>query len=177
MSVKLIDNDAFYGYRARRTVNGTLYQEYFSLRADRGKRLGLRSAAGKQILKDAQARDAELLLLQQKDRRKRRSGLCFQKDGSVRGISYVVKGEKYGRSTPIFQTGVSSSREGRVVGTSYSLNAHGKEGAWRKAVESYAYHKDISKRSTLYKQLLDAMDATIRRHQRRSQRRGTQQSS
>ena len=38
MSVKLLDNKAFYGYRVRRTVAGELYQEYFSLKKD-GKRL------------------------------------------------------------------------------------------------------------------------------------------
>ena len=38
MSVKLLDNQAFYGYRVRRTVDGKLYQEYFSLK-DSGKRL------------------------------------------------------------------------------------------------------------------------------------------
>ena len=39
MSVKLLDNEAFYGYRVRRTVNGKLYQEYFSLKKG-GKRMG-----------------------------------------------------------------------------------------------------------------------------------------
>ena len=37
MSVKLLDNDAFYGYRVRRTVDAKLYQEYFSLKKN-GKR-------------------------------------------------------------------------------------------------------------------------------------------
>ena len=41
VSVKLLDNEAFYGYRVRRTVNGKLYQEYFSLKKE-GKRLGPR---------------------------------------------------------------------------------------------------------------------------------------
>ena len=34
VSVKLLDNEAFYGYRVRRTVNGKLYQEYFSLKQE-----------------------------------------------------------------------------------------------------------------------------------------------
>ncbi|MGB1906957.1 MAG: hypothetical protein ACPHN3_06470, partial [Spongiibacter sp.] len=57
MSVKLLDNKAFYGYRVRRTVAGELYQEYFSLKKD-GKRLEGRPA--KAIEKEAIARDEEL---------------------------------------------------------------------------------------------------------------------
>lgn len=162
MSVKLIDNDAFYGYRARRMVNGQLYQEYFSLSSGPGKRLSLRSTSGRRVLEKAHARDAELLALQQQDRKRRRFELSFRADGSVRGISYVVRIEKSGTVTPLFQLGVSSSGEGKSVSTSYSINAHGQEGAWRKVIDAYAFHKGISKRSTLYKQLLGAMDATKR---------------
>lgn len=42
VSVKLLDNDAFYGYRVRRSVDGKLYQEYFSLKRE-GKRLSGRA--------------------------------------------------------------------------------------------------------------------------------------
>ena len=41
MSIKLLDNEAFYGFRVRRTVNGKLYQEYFSLKKN-GRRMGPR---------------------------------------------------------------------------------------------------------------------------------------
>ena len=57
MSVKLLDNQAFYGYRVRRTVDGKLYQEYFSLK-ENGKRLN--GAKKKAIEAAAQARDQEL---------------------------------------------------------------------------------------------------------------------
>ena len=58
MSVKLLDNEAFYGYRVRRTVDGKLYQEYFSLKKN-GKRMGLR--LHKQVEKQAIARDQGLI--------------------------------------------------------------------------------------------------------------------
>lgn len=57
MSVKLLDNQAFYGYRVRRTVDGKLYQEYFSLK-ENGKRLT--GAKKKAVEAAAQARDQEL---------------------------------------------------------------------------------------------------------------------
>ena len=51
MSVKLLDNDAFYGYRVRRTVDAELFQEYFSLKSA-GKRV--RGAARNKIYSLAQ---------------------------------------------------------------------------------------------------------------------------
>lgn len=167
MSVKLIDNQSFYGFRVRRTINGTLYQEYFPLKANR-KRLSKRATA--EVKKQALARDAELIALRDKDRKKRRAELCFHADGGVRGISHLVKVEKSGRKTPIFQMGIVSAKDGKIICTSYSINAHGKLGAWRKIVDAYAAHKKISKGSKLYKQILGAMDATVNRKRRRQQR-------
>ena len=43
MSVKLLDNDAFYGYRVRRTVDAELFEEYFSLKSA-GKRVTSRAS-------------------------------------------------------------------------------------------------------------------------------------
>ena len=34
LSVKLLDNEAFFGFRVRRTVSGKVFQEYFSLKLD-----------------------------------------------------------------------------------------------------------------------------------------------
>ena len=65
MSVKLIDNEAFYGYRVRRTVNAKLFQEYFSLKKG-GKRLN--GAVKKKIEAQANKRDDELSLSQVKAR-------------------------------------------------------------------------------------------------------------
>lgn len=154
MSVKLLDNEAFYGYRVRRTVNGKLYQEYFSLKKN-GKRMGPRLR--KQVETEAAGRDQELAAEQQKVKKRLKAEKCFNTDGTVKGISYLLKTEKSGTVTPIFQIGIASELENKIVCTSFSLNAHGKEEAWRKAVDAYARHKVIGKNSKLYKQLLKSM--------------------
>lgn len=153
MSVKLLDNEAFYGYRVRRTVSGKLYQEYFSLKQG-GEKLQGRNK--KLIEQAALRRDDELAQLQNKIREKLKSDRCFNSDGSVRGISYLMKTEKSGAVTPIFQLGIASELEQKIVCTSFSLNAHGQAEAWRKAVDTYAKHKVIRKNTKLYKQLLAA---------------------
>jgi hypothetical protein len=154
VSVKLIDNAAFYGFRVRRTVDGQVYQEYFSLKRD-GMRLQGRALS--QIGQQAKRRDAELAELQVKTREQQMGERCFNSDGSVRGISFLRKTEKSGAVTPIFQVGIASRLEDKVVCTSFSLNAHGSDEAWRKAIDAYAKHKVISKKSKLYRQLLAAM--------------------
>ncbi len=160
MSVKLIDNEAFYGFRVRRTVNGKLYQEYFSLKQG-GKRLA--SKHKKSVEDAAHARDEELRLEQQKSKEKRKAELCFNKDGSVKGISYLVKTEKSGTKTPIFQIGIASALVNKIVCTSFSINAHGKQEAWNKAVHAYAEHKQVRKGSKLHKELLAAMPKAKKR--------------
>ena len=158
MSVKLLDNDAFYGYRVRRTVDGKLFQEYLSLKKD-GKRL--KGAARKRVENAAQRRDKELAGEQAKAKQANKAERCFNANGSVRGISYLVKTEKSGTKTPIFQVGIASEADGKIICTSYSINAHGKDTAWAMAVETYAKHKGISKGSKLYKQLLAAMPKRV----------------
>jgi hypothetical protein len=156
VSVKLLDNEAFYGYRVRRTVNGKLYQEYFSLKQGGDRLLG----RGKKLIEQAALqRDAELAQLQSKIRERLKGDRCFNSDGSVRGISYLMKTEKSGAVTPIFQLGIASELEQKIVCTSFSLNAHGSEEAWRKAIDTYAKHKVIRKNTKLYKQLLAAKPA------------------
>jgi hypothetical protein len=154
VSVKLLDNKAFYGYRVRRTVAGKLYQEYFSLKTG-GARL-----EGKQkndVEKEALARDAVLEAEQQLYLDETKEDRCFKSDGTVRGISYLLKTEKSGNLTPIFQVGVASKVENKTVCTSFSLNAHGSDDAWNRAVEAYAKHKSIRKNTKLYQRLLKAM--------------------
>ncbi|MGK0441635.1 MAG: hypothetical protein ACJA0N_001436 [Pseudohongiellaceae bacterium] len=151
MSVKLIDNDAFYGYRVRRTINGKLYQEYFSLKHG-GKRLLGRTL--KLVESKAYVRDAELAEEQQKVKVQLKAERCFNADGTIKGISYLLKTEKSGTITPIFQVGISSEVKQKIVCTSFSVNAHGEEAAWKKAIETYAKHKEIRKNSKLYKKLL-----------------------
>ena len=74
MSVKLWDNDAFYGYRVRRTVDAELFQEYFSLRSA-GKRVS--GAARNKIYSLAQERDDELLKQQIKAKKANKAQRCF----------------------------------------------------------------------------------------------------
>ena len=154
MSVKLLDNEAFYGYRVRRTVNGKLYQEYFSLKKD-AKRMG--PTLRKKVEKQAIARDEALGEEQKRIKQKLKAERCFNSNGSVKGISYLQKTEKSGTVTPIFQIGIASELDSKIVCTSFSLNAHGKAGAWKMAVEAYAKHKKIAKGSKLFKKLLAAM--------------------
>ena len=158
MSVKLLDNDAFFGYRVRRTVDGKLFQEYLSLKKN-GKRLT--GAARKRVENAANRRDKELAAEQAKAKQANKAERCFNANGSVRGISYLVKTEKSGTKTPIFQVGIASEADGKIICTSYSINAHGKDKAWAMAVETYAQHKGISKASKLYKQLLAAMPKRV----------------
>lgn len=154
MSVKLLDNAAFYGYRVRRTVNGKLYQEYFSLKKG-GKRLGPRLTKG--VEAEAIERDNYLAEQQKRAKDKLKAVRCFNSDGSVKGISYLIKTEKSGNETPIFQVGIASQLENKIVCTSYSINAHGKKEAWRRAVDVYAKHKIIRKNTKLYKKILASM--------------------
>ena len=65
MSVELLDNPRFFGFRVRRQIDGKTYQEYFSLKAN-GKRM--RGAARAEVKAVAEARDATLKELQQKNR-------------------------------------------------------------------------------------------------------------
>ena len=154
MSVKLIDNEAFYGYRVRRTVDGKLYQEYLSLKKA-GKRMG--PTLRKKVENVAKKRDVELEAEQKAAKIARKAERCFHDDGSVKGISFLKKKEKSGNLTPIFQVGIASEVDGKIVCTSFSVNAHGLDGAWDKAVVSYAKHKNIKKASKLYKQIAAAM--------------------
>lgn len=154
VSVKLLDNRAFYGYRVRRTVAGKLYQEYFSLK-NAGKRIDGRHK--KLVESAALDRDRELEQEQDHFLEQTKEERCFKSDGTVRGISYLLKTEKSGNLTPIFQVGVSSKLENKTVCTSFSLNAHGSEDAWHRAVDAYAKHKSIHKNSKLYQRLLEAM--------------------
>lgn len=158
MSVKILDNEAFYGYRVRRTVNAKLFQEYFSLKQG-GKRI---NGGTKNKIKDqAFKRDGELSLLQTKAKQSNKADRCFNANGTVRGISYLVKTEKSGTKTPIFQVGIASEADSKIICTSYSINAHGKDRAWRLAVDTYSKHKGIGKAGKLYKELLAAMPTRV----------------
>ncbi len=153
MSVELLDTPRFHGFRVRRQINGKTYQEYFSLKAN-GKRIRGAKRAG--IKKVADARDAELAGFQQKAKDKAAREVHIDSKGRVRGILFRMKTEKSGTKTPVFQIGIMSTLENKIVNTTVSINLHGLKGAWTKAVDFYAKHKKISKRSKAYLQLLKA---------------------
>lgn len=153
MSVELLDSPRFYGYRVRRQIDGKTYQEYFSLKAN-GKRL--RGEARARVKHQAESRDAELDELQQSRREKAAREVQIEGRGQVRGILCRLKAEKSGTLTPVFQIGVKSEREQRIVNTTVSINRYGVKEAWRRAVDFFAHHKQISKRSRAYRELLAA---------------------
>ena len=62
MSVELLDNPRFYGFRVRRQIDGKTYQEYFSLKENSKRMRGAKKSEVKAL---ADKRDAELKALQQ----------------------------------------------------------------------------------------------------------------
>lgn len=151
MSVELLDNPRFHGFRVRRQIDGKTYQEYFSLK-ENGKRLrGAKRAAVKEV---AEKRDAELEKMQQKIRDQADKEIQLDENGQVKGILCRLKREKSGTMTPVFQVGIMSRETGKIVNTTVSINKHGIEPAWTKAVDFYCKHKKISKRSKIYKDLI-----------------------
>ena len=82
MSVELLDNPRFYGFRVRRQIDGKTYQEYFSLK-ENSKRL--RGAKRAEIKAVADARDEELKVLQQKNRDKKDREIELDPSGQIRG--------------------------------------------------------------------------------------------
>ena len=153
MSVELLDTTRFHGFRVRRQIAGKTYQEYFSLK-ENGKRL--RGAARANVKTKADDRDIVLEKLQTKAKAEAAKTALFDKNGKVRGILFRMKTEKSGTRTPVFQIGIMSAKVGKIVNTTVSINLHGLKGAWGKAVDFYIDHKKISKRSQIYKQLLQA---------------------
>jgi len=169
MSVELLDTPRFFGYRVRRQILGKTYQEYFSLKQD-GKRL--RGAPRAKVKAAAEQRDGELARQQQTAQNKRAKEVHIDGDGQVRGILCRLKAEKSGNHTPVFQIGVMSLQEHRIVNTTVSINKFGIAEAWRRAVDFYAAHKKISKRSSAYKSLLAAQPTPARLERLLAARRG-----
>ena len=153
MSVELLDTPRFHGFRVRRQINGKTYQEYFSLKEDGRRIRGAKRAA---IKKQADARDAELARTQHSAKEKAAREVYVDDKGRVRGILFRMKTEKSGTKTPVFQIGIMSTLESKIVNTTVSINLHGLNGAWNKAVEFYAKHKKINRRSAAYNQLVKA---------------------
>lgn len=151
MSVELLDNPRFYGYRVRRQIQGKTYQEYFSLKQN-SKRL--RGAARAEVKAVAEARDETLKGLQRKNRDKKDREISYDPTGQIRGILCRMKREKSGTMTPVFQVGVMSRVREKIVNTTVSIAKHGRVEAWERAVDFYCEHKGIGKRTKVYKDLI-----------------------
>ena len=123
MSVELLDNPRFYGYRVRRQIEGQTYQEYFSLKQN-SKRL--RGARKNEVKGIAEARDAELKTLQRKQRDKSDREIQLDETGQIKGILCRLKREKSGTLTPVFQVGVMSRVREKIVNTTVSITRHGR---------------------------------------------------
>ncbi len=165
MSVELLDSPRFHGFRVRRQIGGKTFQEYFPLKAN-GKRLrGAKRAALKAA---AEARDAELEQLQASTKERVSREVTIDAKGQVRGILFRLKKEKSGYHTPVFQIGIMSYKLNKIVNTTASINLHGMEGAWHRAVDFFCEHKNISKRSKGYRALLAAQPSKA--HLRRLER-------
>ena len=104
----------------------------------------------------AEARDQELKALQQKSREGLARRRAVDEEGRVRGVLFRLKQEKSGTRTPVFQVGIHSFVERRIVNTTVSITRHGLTGAWRRAIDFYVLHKKIGPRSKSFKALLAA---------------------
>lgn len=84
VSVKIIDNSSFFGYRTRRSVGGKIHQEYFSLRKN-GRKLSCSEA--RFVKQFAERRDAELEKLQVQFKRNQMADQCYDTDVQLCSIS------------------------------------------------------------------------------------------
>jgi len=153
MSVKLIDNECFYGYRARRRFDGKNYQEYFSLKKDRERLTGCAMTAVKQA---AAERDVVLAKLQVAAKKRNRIKHYFLASGHIKGINAIIKVERSGAITPVYRIGIHSEKEGKSVTTSVSLNKLGQQAAWADITAKFAKHKCLRKNSKLYDKVMAA---------------------
>ena len=84
VSVELLNTPRFYGFRVRRQIDGRTYQEYFSLKAEGKAAFSWLERA--EIKVRAQARDQELMRLQQKTREGLARRRAVDEEGRVRGL-------------------------------------------------------------------------------------------
>ena len=153
MSVELLNSRRFLGFRVRRQIDNETYQEYFSLK--KGGRL-MHDAARAEVRRQAEDRDAQLAITQRAARERTLREVQVDADGHVRGILFRWKKGKNGKRSPVFQVGITSLVNGNVVNTTVSINRHGLDEAWRRAVEFFARHRRILEASDAYRELLRA---------------------
>lgn len=151
MSVELLNSRRFHGFRVRRQIDNETYQEYFSLK--RGGRL-MHAAARAEVRRQAEVRDAQLAMTQRAARERAMREVHVDDHGHVRGILFRWKKGKNGGRSPLFQVGITSLLSGNVVNTTVSINLHGLDEAWRRAVDFYARHRRIPEDSDAYRKLL-----------------------
>ncbi|THB67832.1 MAG: hypothetical protein D6B27_03725 [Gammaproteobacteria bacterium] len=157
MSVKLIDNNNFYGYRARRSIAGKTEQQYFSLIKNGEKIDGWEKD---RILRAAESYDRSLLRKQkaateQKTKELKHTERAKHSTG-VRGISlrrktYNKNGKKY--SSLAFVVCCKSLLSNKTVSTTYSVAGGNWQKSWEKAVRYLAKHKKIFR----YRHLIERM--------------------
>lgn len=159
MSVYLIDNDSFYGYRVRRVIDGVPHQQYFSL-INSGKKI--KGEARADIQTEAKKLDQKLEKLQTQARRNREQDSIPSKRSSnrngVKGISPRIKSTTRASKRYeyiVFQVNCMSKLFEKPVCTTFSVDAHGWEGAWQQSVRFYAKHKKIKN----YEHLIERMPA------------------
>ena len=153
MSVELLNSHRFLGFRVRRQIDNETYQEYFSLK--QGGR-PMHDAARAEVRRQAEDRDAQLAMNQRAARERALREVQVDADGHVRGIVFRWKKGKNGKRSPLFQVGITSLVDGNVVNTTVSVNRHGLDEAWRRAIDFYARHRRILKGSDAYRELLRA---------------------
>lgn len=124
MSVKLVDNAAFYGYLARRSCDGETQREYFSLvqiaEGDKkGVRLKIGSKAAKLVKAEADAKDKEFADWQTAKKQKlvAKARPTARNNTGVRGIWYgpvvsMKRGVRYERFG--FTVGCKTSEGKRI---------------------------------------------------------------
>ena len=154
MTVELLNSRRFLGFRVRRQIDNETYQEYFSLKQGGG---GLmRGTARAEVRRQAEDRDAQLAITQRAARERAMRAVHVDADGHVRGILLRWKKGKNGKRSPLFQVGITSLLNGNVVNTTVSINLHGLDEAWRRAVDFYARHRRLLEGSDAYRELLRA---------------------
>ena len=119
----------------------------------------MRGAARANVRRQAEDRDAQLARAQRAARERVMREVHVDADGHVRGILFRWKKARNGNRSPLFQVGITSLQSGDVVNTTVSINLHGLDEAWRRAVDFYANHRQIPKGSHAYRELLRAKPA------------------
>ncbi len=172
MSVYLIDNDSFYGYRVRRVIDGVPHQQYFSLISAGEK---IKGDARASIEAEAKKLDQKLEKLQKQARRNREQDSIPSKRSSnrngVKGISPRIKSTTRASKRyeyVVFQVNCMSKMFDKPVCTTFSVDAHGWEGAWERSVRFYAKHKKIRNYDHLLERIPSRSSVTRKLKQQKS---------